>query len=108
MLAYYLGDLTERLSKNEIGSWEVSITHPKKVNNAIHIDTGGGSNAPLRNVDTGSRPIGTKPTPITPLWFRGPRSAANIWRVSRSAYDAQPYRYISLHRSIPRLCSFPL
>jgi hypothetical protein len=31
MLSYYLGDLTTRLSKkDEIGSWEVSITHLKK------------------------------------------------------------------------------
>ena len=92
MLTYYLSDLTARLlKKSEIGSWEVSIIHPKKVNNAIYIAAGGRGNAPLRDVDTGSRPVGAKSTSITSLRFRGPRSVAYIRRVSRSAYDARPY-----------------
>jgi hypothetical protein len=92
MLAFYISDLRVRLSKrDEPGGWEVSTINLIDMNGAIYVGTGGRGYAPLRNVDTGSRPVGAKSTSIASLRPRDSRSAANIRGPSRAAHNARAY-----------------
>ena len=92
MLAYYLGDLTDRLPKrDEVGGLEVSIVTAGVRRTDTSSVTGTRGDAPLYHVRAGSRGVGAERIPLASLQPQGPWPNAGIRRPPYQAYRARPH-----------------